>query len=71
MNYNNNTNYEAPKERIYQTNCIKCDGEIRLEDTVEENEIIGCPDCGIELEVISTDPIKLDQAPTVEQDWGE
>ncbi|MBE9507737.1 MAG: lysine biosynthesis protein LysW, partial [Chloroflexi bacterium] len=29
------------------------------------------PDCGIELEVMSLEPITLELAPEVEEDWGE
>jgi alpha-aminoadipate carrier protein LysW len=35
------------------------------------NELIACPDCGAELEIISLDPIILELAPEVEEDWGE
>ncbi len=38
---------------------------------VEEGEIVVCPDCGVELEVVSLDPLTLDLAPDVEEDWGE
>ena len=38
---------------------------------VEEGESVVCADCGVELEVMSVDPITLDLAPEVEEDWGE
>ncbi len=34
-------------------------------------EIIECPECGMELEVIEVDPLTLELAPEVEEDWGE
>ena len=34
-------------------------------------EIITCPDCGAELEVVSENPLKLELAPKEEEDWGE
>lgn len=34
-------------------------------------EIVDCPDCGVELEVVSLDPLRLQLAPEVEEDWGE
>ena len=50
--------------------CSECDAEITLDDVVE-GEIIVCPDCGVDLEVISLDPPTLAQAPMEEEDWGE
>jgi alpha-aminoadipate carrier protein LysW len=38
---------------------------------VEAGEIVVCPDCGVELEVLSVNPVELDLAPEVEEDWGE
>jgi len=51
--------------------CPECEAELELGASVEESEILVCPDCGAELEVISVDPVKLDLAPEVEEDWGE
>jgi alpha-aminoadipate carrier protein LysW len=52
-------------------NCPECDGLLAIPADVMENELITCPDCGAELEIISLDPIELDLAPEVEEDWGE
>jgi alpha-aminoadipate/glutamate carrier protein LysW len=51
--------------------CPECEAELTLGPNVEESEIIICPDCGIELEVISVNPVELEMAPEVEEDWGE
>ena len=51
--------------------CLECGAVLELEADVEVGEIVICPDCGIELEVMSLDPITLDLAPEVEEDWGE
>jgi alpha-aminoadipate carrier protein LysW len=51
--------------------CIECGAELNLEPDVELGEIVVCPDCGLELEVMSLDPLTLDLAPEVEEDWGE
>ena len=40
-------------------------------DGVEVHEIIECPVCNSELEVVSLDPIILEELPEVEEDWGE
>jgi alpha-aminoadipate/glutamate carrier protein LysW len=51
--------------------CPECAAEITLDDEVIENEIIQCPDCGIDLEVVSLNPPVLEPAPEEEEDWGE
>lgn len=51
--------------------CPECAADIALPEGVMENELISCPDCGAELEVISLNPIEVDLAPDVEEDWGE
>jgi alpha-aminoadipate carrier protein LysW len=50
--------------------CPECDAEIPLVD-VMQGEIVVCPDCGVDLEVISLEPLTLSLAPTEEEDWGE
>jgi alpha-aminoadipate/glutamate carrier protein LysW len=52
-------------------NCPECETEITLEEGTIIGEIIVCPDCGLDLEIISLDPIELDLAPMEEEDWGE
>lgn len=51
--------------------CPECGETIEVDANVMMHEIIECPHCGAELEVVSTDPIKLELAPEVEEDWGE
>jgi alpha-aminoadipate carrier protein LysW len=34
-------------------------------------EIVECPECGAELEVVNNNPVTLALAPEVEEDWGE
>jgi len=53
------------------TLCPECDADVTMPDDVMENELISCHDCGVELEVISLNPLELDLAPEVEEDWGE
>ena len=38
---------------------------------VEVGEIIVCPECGVELEVLSVDPVTVGPAPEEGEDWGE
>ena len=51
--------------------CVECGGRIPLPTIVMPNEILTCPECGAELEVVSLDPLTLALAPVVEEDWGE
>jgi len=54
-----------------KTKCPECGAVIAVEEDVEVGEILACPDCGAELEVTSVDPVMLELAPEVEEDWGE
>ena len=58
-------------EEIEMANCPECDGNIELTDDLEAGEIVVCPDCGMELEVMTVEPLVLEPAPEVEEDWGE
>ena len=51
--------------------CPECDATITLGAKTVEGEIIACPDCGAELEVVNINPPELVLAPEVEEDWGE
>jgi alpha-aminoadipate carrier protein LysW len=51
--------------------CPECDAIIDLGDDLILNEIVVCPDCGVDLEVVSLEPVKLDLAPMEAEDWGE
>ena len=45
--------------------------EIEVPADVEIGEIIDSPVTGAELEVIAVDPVELEEAPELEEDWGE
>jgi alpha-aminoadipate carrier protein LysW len=51
--------------------CTECEAEIALGTGTEVGEIVQCPDCGLDLEVLSVDPAELAPAPEEEEDWGE
>jgi alpha-aminoadipate carrier protein LysW len=51
--------------------CPECAAEVALPDNVMESEIVQCAECGVELEVVSLEPLTLDLAPEEEEDWGE
>lgn len=51
--------------------CTECAVEIELSQGTEVGEIIVCPDCGVDLEIISLDPAVVQPAPMEQEDWGE
>jgi alpha-aminoadipate carrier protein LysW len=51
--------------------CPECDATITLAADAVEGEIVTCPDCSVELEVVSIAPPELALAPEVGEDWGE
>jgi alpha-aminoadipate carrier protein LysW len=59
------------KTQTETANCPVCGAEIKIQPGTMVNEIVPCPDCGVELEVTSLKPLKLEEAPEVEEDWGE
>lgn len=51
--------------------CPECAAEITLGTDTVVGEILVCPDCGADLEVVSLDPPDLELAPMEQEDWGE
>jgi alpha-aminoadipate carrier protein LysW len=50
--------------------CPECEAVID-EEFEDIGEIITCPECGVELEVISIDPVEFDLAPVDEEEEDE
>lgn len=50
--------------------CPECEA-LWSAGTLEKGEILSCPECGVELEVTSLDPLALALAPEEQEDWGE
>ena len=51
--------------------CIECAGNVPTAEDVMQGEILVCPDCGAELEVLELSPLTVDLAPMEMEDWGE
>lgn len=52
--------------------CPECESLVDVDvDDVEEGEIVTCPECGVELEVVNTNPIELDLAEDEELEEDE
>ena len=50
--------------------CPECEAVID-EEFEDVGEIVSCPECGVELEVISIDPLEFDLAPIDDEDDDE
>jgi len=53
--------------------CPICDGKINLPKDTEESEIVTCPECNnrVVVESIKEGKVILEEAPEIEEDWGE
>lgn len=52
--------------------CPECGSVLDLEeDEVEEGEVISCPDCGTDLEVVNLHPLELDALEDEEEEEQE
>ena len=51
--------------------CPECEAKLELAAGTEIGEILVCSDCGVDLEVVSLEPPKVQVAPMEEEDWGE
>jgi lysine biosynthesis protein LysW len=58
---------------MYNAQCTICGSEINFQNLPEENELVTCQNCNNRLitkSVVGNDII-LDEAPAIEEDWGE
>ena len=55
------------------TACPECESPVTgpAEDDLRLSELLECPGCSSELEVIALEPLVLALAPDPEEDWGE
>ena len=52
--------------------CPECEHAFSFNgDGVRLSQIVECPECKSELEVVTTEPVILALAPEAEEDWGE
>ena len=51
--------------------CVVCEGAVALPEGSCRGEILVCGDCGTELELVELDPPRFEEAPQVQEDWGE
>lgn len=55
------------------TNCPVCDSKVKIGKDIIESEVIECGGCHRKLVVksLTKGKISLEEAPKVEEDWGE
>ncbi len=52
--------------------CPECDAELEGDPfEFEEGEVVECPECGVELQVVSTSPLELEPLEPDEEDDDE
>jgi len=52
--------------------CPECEAVVDVdEDEVEEGEVLSCPECGVDLEVVNTNPLELDLLDETEDEEEE
>ncbi|HEY7444137.1 MAG TPA: hypothetical protein VH701_17035 [Vicinamibacterales bacterium] len=49
--------------------CPECDAEIEVDEyDVDKGDLISCPECGTNLEVVGVSPVELDHAADEDED---
>jgi lysine biosynthesis protein LysW len=51
--------------------CLECMAEVKVGADAQKGEVISCPECSTDLEIVSVRPLKLALAPEVQEDWGQ
>lgn len=52
--------------------CTECGATLSVDTSkTEVGEILSCHECGVELEVTSSEPFSVAPAPEEKEDWGE
>jgi len=51
--------------------CPECEARLQIPADSLLGQVLTCPDCHVELEITGLDPLALEPAPEVEEDWGE
>lgn len=60
-----------PTTTITTIECPVCTAPVTVPEGTRACEVLVCADCQSELEVTSVEPLTVDLAPEVEEDWGE
>ncbi len=53
------------------TRCPDCGVNIDIEEEVNQGDTLSCPECDVDLEVVSTNPVELRLAKDLDEDEDE
>ncbi len=53
------------------TRCPDCGVNIDIEEELEQGDAVSCPECDVDLEVVSTNPVELRLAKDLDEDEDE
>ncbi len=72
-NFTSNLKHSKGAINLIKKKCPECDADLEVPDDVISGEIISCPDCGMDYEVIvkGEGKIELKPAEIEGEDWGE
>jgi alpha-aminoadipate carrier protein LysW len=56
---------------VNKVKCLECQAEIKPGNDLQKGEVVTCPECSTDLEIISVKPLKIALAPEVQEDWGQ
>jgi alpha-aminoadipate/glutamate carrier protein LysW len=59
------------RNEMNESNCMECGAQLEVASDLIVGEILECPQCGVELEVVQLSPLSIELAPEIEEDWGE
>jgi len=51
--------------------CPDCQGEIIIADDAAKGEVVSCADCSGDFEITNVQPLAIEHAPEVQEDWGQ
>lgn len=52
--------------------CPQCESDLDIEeDEVDEGEVVSCPECGTEFEVVTVNPLELNPVEEAEEEEEE
>ncbi|MGO9517847.1 MAG: hypothetical protein ACLPND_12445 [Candidatus Korobacteraceae bacterium] len=52
--------------------CPECEGDLDIEeDEVDEGEVVSCPECGTDFEVVGIEPLELTRVEEEEEEEDE
>ncbi|MBL9000570.1 MAG: lysine biosynthesis protein LysW [Phycisphaerae bacterium] len=64
-------NTQTPNPSALTVECPSCADTVTLTRRPLCGEVVRCGGCAVELEVVNIEPLRVEEAPKVQEDWGE